>query len=168
MAKQRSGQAKMLVDLLEQGYRRKSWHGPNLRGSLRRVSAFDAAWRPNPKRKSAWEIATHAAYWKYTVRRRLTGEKRGSFAVKGSNWFGLPADRSEAAWRQTLALLDREHAALVGLVAKLSESDLNAKAKGSSLTNLFVITGIAYHDVYHAGQIQTLKRLCADATGRNR
>lgn len=163
MPTKKSNLVATLVDLLEQGYRKKTWHGPNLRGSLRRVAATDAAWRPGPKRKSIWEIATHAAYWKYTIRRRLTGEKRGSFALKGSNWFGLPPDISEKAWRGTLALLDKEHDALVNLVAALSESDLGKKAKGSSLTNLFVISGIAYHDVYHAGQIQTLKRLCADA-----
>jgi uncharacterized damage-inducible protein DinB len=168
MAKESDGRVALLVDLLEQSYRRKSWHGPNLRGSLRRVSAADAAWRPGPKRKSVWEIATHAAYWKYTIRRRLTGEKRGSFELKGNNWFPLPADRSEAAWRQTLSLLDREHDALLKLVEGLSESDLRRKAPGSALTNLFVITGIASHDVYHAGQIQTLKRLCADAGGRKR
>lgn len=166
MAKKSTGRVALLVDLLEQSYRKKSWHGPNLRGSLRRLSASDAAWRPGAKRKSAWEIAMHAAYWKYTVRRRLTGEKRGSFELKGSNWFPLPADRSETAWRQVLKLLDREHEALLGLVAGLSERDLERKAPGSALSNIFVITGIASHDVYHAGQIQTLKRLCADAGPR--
>lgn len=154
---------RLLVDLLEQGYRRKSWHGPNLRGTLRRVGAEQAAWRPGARRKSIWEIATHAAYWKYTVRRRLTGEKRGSFAMKGSNWFGLPTDCSEKAWSQTLALLDAEHERLVTMVKAMPESAVGAKAKGSGLTNVFVISGIAYHDVYHAGQIQLLKRLYADA-----
>jgi len=163
MATTKNNLVMTLVDLLEQGYRKKTWHGPNLRGSLRRVSAADASWRPGPQRRSIWEIATHAAYWKYTVRRRLTGEKRGSFALRGSNWFGLPADVSDKSWHGVLALLDNEHNALVRLVAALSEVDLGKKAKGSSLTNLFVISGIAYHDVYHAGQIQTLKRLCADA-----
>ncbi|NUQ50463.1 MAG: ATP-binding cassette domain-containing protein, partial [Phycisphaerae bacterium] len=32
------------------------------------------------------EIALHAAYWKYVTRRRLRGDKRGSFPLKGSNW----------------------------------------------------------------------------------
>lgn len=149
----------MMLDLLEQAYRKKSWHGPNLKGSLRRLKASQAAWRPGPNRKSAWEIAMHAAYWKYAVRRRLLGEKRGSFDLQGSNWFPLPADRSEKNWRAALALLDRRHEALLQAVAGLSERDLAKRAKGSSLTNLFVITGAAYHDVYHAGQIQIIKRL---------
>jgi len=33
----------VLVDVLDRGWDRASWHGVNLRGSLRRVSAADAA-----------------------------------------------------------------------------------------------------------------------------
>ena len=79
----------MLLDLLDEGYQRKSWHGPNLRGSIRRVTAGQAAWRPAAGRKCIAEIVVHAAYWKYTVRRRILNEKRGSFPLKGSNWFAL-------------------------------------------------------------------------------
>ena len=47
----------------------------------------ESAWRPHPARHSIQEIVVHAAYWKYAVRRRLKGEKRGSFPLKGSDWF---------------------------------------------------------------------------------
>lgn len=47
----------------------------------------------------------HAAYWKYAVRRRLAGDKRGSFQLTGSNWF--PRPRADAdLWRQDVRLLD--------------------------------------------------------------
>ena len=84
-----------LLSLLDRAFHKHSWHGPNLKGSIRRVTAGEAAWRPGPGRKSIWEITLHAAYWKYAVRRRLLGEKRGSFALKGSNWFPMPAARGE-------------------------------------------------------------------------
>ena len=80
----------LLVRLLDEGFDRRAWHGPNLRGTLRGVPAADAARRPAPDRHSIWEIAVHAAYWKYAVRRRITGAGRGSFPLKGSNWFGRP------------------------------------------------------------------------------
>ena len=83
----------LLVRLLDQAYERRSWHGPNLRGSVRGVSAAVAAHRPAEGRHNIWEVALHAAYWKYVVRRRLLGEKRGSFPLKGSNWFPRPASR---------------------------------------------------------------------------
>jgi hypothetical protein len=37
--------------------------------------------------------------------------------------------------------------------------------KGSKYPNAFVIRGAAMHDVYHAGQIQLLKRLCTQVGG---
>jgi hypothetical protein len=76
----------MLLDVINQGFDHQSWHGPNLRGSLRGATQQQALWRPNPQRHNIWEHALHAAYWKYTVRRRILNEKRGSFQVKGSNW----------------------------------------------------------------------------------
>ena len=36
---------------------------------------------------------------------------------------------------------------------------LGRRAPGGTTTNLALITGIAAHDLYHAGQIQLLKKL---------
>ena len=77
----------MLLDFLDEAFDKKSWHGPNLRGSIRGVTAKQAAWRPGDDRHNIWELTLHAAYWKYVVRRRLSNEKRGSFALPGSNFF---------------------------------------------------------------------------------
>lgn len=159
--KQHDAMVRWLLTLIDQAYDHPSWHGPNLRGAVRRVAAVQAAWRPQPRRRSIWEIVQHCAYWKYAVRRRLLGEKRGSFELKGSNWFAIPGDRSEKSWRAAVALLDREHAALRSAISNLSRHDLARKSPGSKLANGFVIAGIASHDLYHAGQIQLLKRLFA-------
>jgi hypothetical protein len=105
------------------------------------------------------EIVVHAAYWKYAVRRRLLGLKRGSFPLKGSNWFARSSKTDERAWRQDLALLARMHRELRATVASLPESALGHKSPGSRHTAHRLIAGIALHDVYHAGQIQLLKRL---------
>jgi len=145
--------------LLDQAYDRPSWHGTNLRGSLRRVTPGQAAWRPARDRHNIWEIAVHAAYWKYTAWRRLTGATRGSFPVKGSNWFKRPIERSDAAWRADLALLDEMHRVLRDAVGRLPASALSRTPKGSKVSNFVLLSGVAAHDLYHAGQIQLLKRL---------
>lgn len=155
----------LLLRLLDQGYDKKAWHGPNLRGSLRGLTAPQAVWRPHPDRHSIAEIAVHAAYWKYAVRRRLRGDKRGSFPLKGSNWFSLPAPLDEALWRQYVALLEAEHRALRAAVVDLPHAQLHHTPAGSKVSNATLIYGIASHDVYHAGQIQLLKRL--NRTRRN-
>ena len=147
--KQPKTQNAFLLELLDEAYDLPAWHGPNLRNSLRGVTARQAAWRPRPGRHNIWEVAVHAAYWKYAVRRRLLGGKRGSFALKGSNWFERPDSATEEEWRADLALLEEEHRKLRETVAGLPAA---AKTR--------LIYGIAFHDVYHAGQIQVLKRLC--------
>ncbi|MBI4539501.1 MAG: DinB family protein [Gemmatimonadetes bacterium] len=149
----------LLLRILDEAYDRKGWHGPTLRGAIRRVSAEEALWRPQPGRHHIWEIVLHTAYWKYAVRRRLRGEKRGSFSRKGSNWLALPQPPTVAAWRADVALLDAVHRELRDAVVELAPARLREKSKGSEWENAAVIYGIAAHDVYHTGQIQLLKRL---------
>jgi hypothetical protein len=144
----------LILALLGEGYAKKTWHGPNLRQSLVGVSAKQAAWRPAPGRHNIWELALHAAYWKYAVRRRIEGGKRGSFLLKGSNFFPRPepGKATEAAWRGDLALLEKEHEALELAMERLLKTRRAMKL-------LPALYGVAFHDVYHAGQIRLLRRL---------
>ena len=141
-----------LLRSIDEAYDRHSWHGTNLRGSLRGLDARRAAWRPGRGRHNVWEIVVHAAYWKYVVRRRINREKRGSFTRPGSNWFPSPARPTEAEWKQALALLAAEHRRLRPAIAGLA-------AAGLGPTSERLVRGVAAHDLYHAGQIQLLKRL---------
>jgi hypothetical protein len=145
--------------LIDEAYDKQAWHGPNLRGSLRGIEPKQAAWRPASDRKNVWEIAVHAAYWKYCCRRRLTGEKRGSFPLKGSNWFERANAADHEQWRADLALLEQTHRELRDVVAVFPAERLLSAIAGTKHTPLRLIQGIALHDAYHAGQIQTLKRL---------
>jgi len=149
----------LILKLLDEAYEKKTWHGPNLRGSLRGVTPVEAVWRPSPERHNIWEEFVHAAYWKYIVRRRLLGEKRGSFPLKGSNWFKRPLNATEAALREDLFLLEMTHRSLREAVAGMTPSQLHRTPAGSKVSNISQAYGIAFHDVYHAGQIQLLKRL---------
>jgi hypothetical protein len=148
----------ILLDLVDQAYSKHAWHGPNLRGSIRGLTATQAAWRPQPGRHNIAEHVVHTAYWKYATRRRLTGTKRGSFAFKGSNWFAAPATLSDDDWRSYVALLDAEHRAMRATISAVSPAALRRASTGK-YRNIDLIQGIACHDLYHAGQIQLLKRL---------
>jgi hypothetical protein len=158
----------LLLRVLDEGFDRKAWHGPNLRGSVRLVEPAVAAWRPGPGRHTVWELTVHAAYWKYAVRRRITGEKRGSFPYKGSNWIERPApgvhpDDWPAAWDADRRLLDEMHRQLRSAVEDFDPDRLDEPWEGSKYVPYEQILGIALHDVYHAGQIQVLKKLAAQA-----
>ena len=145
---------KLVLALLDEAYEKKTWHGPNLKQSIKGVTAKQAAWRPGPGRHNIWEVMLHAAYWKYAVRRRIEGGKRGGFALKGSNFFARPEKGkfNEAAWNADKKLLEREHRALRTTIAKLLRMPLAAKF----MSQLY---GVAFHDIYHAGQIRLLRRL---------
>src|ERR1700722_5750112 len=97
----------VILQLFAEAFERKTWHGPNLWQSLKGVTANKAAWRPGPDPHTIWEGAPHAAYWKYAVRRRLQGGKRGRFAIKGSNFFlrPRPGHSTESAWKADKAIL---------------------------------------------------------------
>ena len=162
----------LLLDGLDEAFAKKSWHGPNLRGAIRGVTAVQAAWRPAGDGHNIWELTLHAAYWKYVVRRKILREKRGTFVLAGSNFFERPERGSadaesaatgsaatgsaatEAAWRRDVAILEAEHGKLRDTVAALP-----ARAFTPAMCHL--IRGAAAHDLYHAGQIRLLRRMCS-------
>jgi hypothetical protein len=148
--------ADVILSLLDEAYEKRTWHGPNLKQSIRGITAKQAAWRPNPKRHNIWEVTLHAAYWKYAVRRRIEGGKRGSFILKGSNFFPRPeaGKLNEAAWQHDKDLLEREHRALQETIQQVLRTQRGEKF-------LPQIWGMAFHDIYHAGQIRLLRRLMA-------
>lgn len=148
----------LLVTLLDQAYDHRSWHGPNLQGSLRGVSWKQALERPSPHRHCIWEIVLHCAYWKYVALRKLSpGIKRGSFPLKPANWPKLPLSPTPQDWEAAKSLLQTYHESLRRRVLSLAPEDLEAQ-KGEWAA-WQTITGVAAHDLYHAGQIQLLKKL---------
>lgn len=153
------GQIAILLHALGEAYDRSAWHGTTLKGSVRNLTAKQADWRPAPGRHNIREVVVHAAYWKYRVRRRITGERTGSFPFEGVNWFSR-SGADEKAWEDEKRLLDREHRLLRAAVAAFPAARLpRPLTRGGRRTALREIAGIALHDVYHTGQIQLLKAL---------
>ena len=149
----------LLLAAIDEGYDKRSWHGTNLRGALRGVTIEQAAWRPARDRHNVWELVVHSAYWKYDIRRRLTGGAGRSFAIEGSNFWARPVEGTLKEWKADLALLESEHRALRDAVAKFPPARWTKKAPGKPFNFEGLVRGVAAHDLYHAGQIQLLKTL---------
>jgi len=156
-----AGGIQALLETLDQAFDHRAWHGTNLRGALRGVRPDEAAWRPGPGKHNIWELVVHAAYWKYAVRRVLAGEARGGFPLSGANFWTRPeAGRARlGAWREDRRLLDDCHTALRLTVTKFPVRRLDEHEPRGRYTFRAMIAGVALHDIYHAGQIQLLKRL---------
>jgi len=101
----------------------------------------------------------HTAYWKCVVRRRLLRDPEIEFPRPGVNFPSLPARPNAAAWKRDRALLDEQHRLLRRAIAQLDPRSLGRKAWRSRWTIEENVYGIASHDLYHAGQIQLIKRL---------
>jgi hypothetical protein len=149
----------LLLRMYDQAFAAPSWHGTPLWGALRGLTPRDALRRPAARRHNIWELALHTAYWKYVVRRRLTRDESLQFERDGSNWLPLPARPDAKAWKADLALLREEHRRLRAVIARFPAAQLRRRGWRSKWTNEQYIYGIASHDLYHAGQIQLLKRL---------
>ena len=138
----------LLLDIIDHAFNKGSWHGANLMGALRGVSAKQASKRFKG-RKTIWEQALHAAYWKHIVLNKLVGKT--PFPRKGSNWIRLPSALSETAWRGDLKMLREIHEEFRAAVES-SKGKLDDKT-------LKMVYGAAFHDIYHAGQIKLLRRI---------
>lgn len=159
MAGRTASEIQLLLALLDDAFNGKAWHGPNLRGILRGVSPRDAIRRPSNVKHSIADLSVHCAYWKYAARRRLRGDQRGSFPLKGSNWFELPTKLDMTTWKSYLKLLDIEHDQLRAAIAAFPVSQIAQTPAGSKVSNQKLIYGIAAHDIYHAGQIRLIKAM---------
>jgi uncharacterized damage-inducible protein DinB len=149
-----------LLVALHRAFDGRSWHGPNLLGAIRGLTPAEAFFRPGVGRHSVYDLVLHAAYWKYVARRRLTGERRGSFPVKGSNFFPEPKAKDARAVREARVLLEETHRALCDAVEAMPNAAFVGRRGRWSAEEM--IAGVAAHDLYHAGQIQLVKRFFAE------
>ena len=58
-----------------------------------------------------------------------------------------------------------QHAALMAIIFGLDPFTLDNQVEGSKDTARRMVTGVAAHDIYHAGQVSLLKRM-ANRSGR--
>jgi hypothetical protein len=147
---------KELSRILNEGYGPGAWHGPDLKAALADVSADAAFWRPAPGRHNVAEVAVHHAWCVRNVRGAISGAPLEPFPLEGEDWFELPGPK-RLEWSAIGALLEQEQSRLAALVADIAAG--RVKTTKSESEQLDLVLGITCHAVYHAGQVQLLKRL---------
>jgi hypothetical protein len=142
--------------VLSEAYGPGAWHGADLKAALAGVTPALAFWRPAAGRHNIAEIALHHAYCARAVRAQMSGVPAEPFVREGDDWFDLP-DEQALTWEEVQATVDREQRRLAALVADIDSATAQSPLADAERFNLAL--GITCHAIYHAGQIQLIKRL---------
>ena len=142
--------------VIAEGYGPGAWHGPDLKAALSDVTSKLAFWRPAPGRHTIAEIALHHAYFVRGVNAQLSGVTPKPFILDGEDWFELSASGS-LTWQKIREAVDAEQRALAATVAKLAAGRLRQPTL--DVEPFDIVLGITCHAIYHAGQVQLIKRL---------
>jgi DinB superfamily len=142
--------------ILHEGYGPGAWHGADLKAALADVTPEAAYWRPSAGRHNIAEIALHHAYCARSVASQLSGQPAGPFALGGEDWFALSGE-SALSWPQIQSVVETEQNRLARIVADIETG--TAKSATNDEERFGLVLGITCHAVYHAGQIQLIKRL---------
>lgn len=137
-----------LARILDEGYGPGAWHGPDLKAALADLSPEQAFRRPAPGRHNIAEIALHHAYCVRSVRSQLTGKPAEPFVLEGEDWFALEAE-GPLRWPEVRSAVEAEQQKVAAAVAALPDESEHAA----------LVLGLTCHAVYHAGQVQLIRRL---------
>ena len=106
---------KEIINMLSPAPGSQLWFGgASPLGCLRGVDSVQAAWKPERKRHSIWELFLHIAYWKYAVRRKLDDLPEGGFPRSPANWPGLPEIPDEKNWKSDRKMFREEQEKIIG------------------------------------------------------
>jgi hypothetical protein len=146
---------RVLARISEEGYGPGAWHGSDLKAALTDVPADLAFWRPAPGRHNIAEIALHHAYTARSVRGRLSGTPPEPFVLPGDDWFD--PGPGGLGWSEIQAVVDTEQRRLAGVLADIAAGRTRSPLAEAERFDL--VLGITCHAIYHAGQVQLIKRL---------
>jgi DinB family protein len=144
----------LLGRTLAEGYGPGAWHGADFKAAIADVSDRDAFRRPAAERHNIAEIALHHAYCVRNVRGRLSGAPLEPFILEGDDWFPVSGD-DPVTWPQIRQTVETEQKKL----AEVVEGVARGRTSPLSETEQFeIVLGITCHAVYHAGQVQLVKK----------
>jgi hypothetical protein len=142
--------------ILEEGWGPGAWHGPDLKAALADVTPATAFWRPGRGRHNIAEIALHHAWCVRAVVKKLSASDPEPFLLDGEDWFEV-SGKEGPSWPDVLAAVDAQQrrlaAAVVGAVPGRGQIPLTESERFE------LVLGVTCHAVYHAGQVQLIKRL---------
>ena len=148
----------VFTNIIAEGYGTGAWHGPDLAAALSDVTAKTAFVRPARGRHNIAEIALHHAWTIRSVTAQLGGTTPREFPLEGEDWFEADGE-ADPKWNTIRAILTSHQEALAKLVADVAAGRATSPLPEAEQFKL--ILGVTCPAVYHAGQIQLVKKLIA-------
>ena len=154
-----------LIADLRRIYEGNAWHGPGVLEAISGVTSAQAASRPIPGAHSIYELTHHIAAWIGETTSRLQGNPPG-MPVDG-DFPDRSATVDDTTWSDVCARLERRQAELLEAVAAFDPGRLDEPVKPENKKNdgpvtfRALLSGIAQHSAYHAGQIVILRKAMA-------
>jgi len=145
-----------IIKLFESLYDGSPWIDVTIVGTVKNITAEQAAKKINTDRNSIWEIVNHLIYWRLTVLQRMQGT---IVVFPDSNYFEPVKNTSESAWKNTLEKFKDSQQKWIDFLETFSENDFEKLVQNKTMTYYEHIHGIIQHDSYHLGQITLLSKL---------
>src|SRR5437763_1110016 len=100
----------MLIQMWDEMWGSYTWI-PAWAKSFSDLTPQQAAWKAGPGRVSIWQHLNHVAFWRETTLARLAGKPPTDDVITRGN-LEEPTEVTDAAWRASVARLERSHQAL--------------------------------------------------------
>ncbi len=142
------------ADTLQRAFDGESWQGDSLSELLAGVTAEQARKRPMLNAHGIWELVLHVKVWHDVVIKRMNGQVS---LPTGNDNFPEPG-RTDAEWKQAVETLRRSTHELADAIRRFDPKRIDDQVPGKEYGYRHLLSGVATHDAYHAGQIALLKK----------
>lgn len=143
-----------LLHLMDQTFSEEGWYVP-LAKAVEGVSAAQAAWISPAGGNSIRQIVSHVTFWKEYFMNRIQGKPKPEGEFENTATFGEPGDPAdEGGWADLVARLIK----VQGELRDLASGDAALDRSFGKVTVGRVLSDMAGHDAYHAGQVMVLRK----------
>jgi hypothetical protein len=146
-----------MLDMADIEFDGKSLNGPSFMASLDSLSAAEAAFSGTYEGYSAWELATHCAYYKYLVAQGLgAGPELEPYPFEKLDFAPLPVPADEAAWIRTRDYLRLAHRVCMDELRASDAARMDSVFAPWKMSFLAAASWLCTHDIYHNAQLRSM------------
>ena len=122
--------------------------------TLKGIDYGEAAKRSVGERHTIWELTDHITFWMEEVQKSVKDKK--NLDHSGNDWSKMGA--TDEDWNQSVNRLEAAVNMLVDDLAIWNNNDLEVMVPEANFTFKQMLHGILHHNLYHAGQINILRK----------